>query len=410
MKRKSILLVLCIGMILTSCESKISLNSTDVKNEKNQKNTTMENPDKGYNLPIDEDKKKEAVNDCEEIMGIVRDIYSEYNGIQEADQNTAEQMMNRMKEIIKQNGNPVIGSDHYSVMDNYQKMEQFLKSAEQEEKGSVILYEADTDGGITRKEYSYDGKEMSVMSAKMIWSEDTEPVLTYISLSKIKEWAYTENGNFCYGLCVPEPPEVTEIVDGSCIIRVKPLSEECREYSKKYVSTFGYQGNNLLCSNWNAEDMQGLDYNGLYEYFYQMKYGEKFTAEKEVVGIPAEEFENVIMTYLPVTKEELKEWAVYDEQSNMFIWERLGRGNYSPTHLGLSLPEVTEVRHNEDGTIVLTIHAVCDSVVCNDAVITHELTMKIQDDGTIQYVGNRILDNGIDNIPRYQYRLGNLQN
>lgn len=269
MKRKSILLVLCIGMILTSCESKISLNSTDVKNEKNQKNTTMENPDKGYNLPIDEDKKKEVVNDCEEIMGIVRDIYSEYNGIQEADQNTAEQMMNRMKEIIKQNGNPVIGSDHYSVMDNYQKMEQFLKSAEQEEKGSVILYEADTDGGITRKEYSYDGKEMSVMSAKMIWSEDTEPVLTYISLSKIKEWAYTENGNFCYELCVPEPPEVTEIVDGSCIIRVKPLSEECREYSKKYVSTFGYQGNNLLCSNWNAEDMQGLDYNGLYEYFYQ---------------------------------------------------------------------------------------------------------------------------------------------
>lgn len=68
------------------------------------------------------------------------------------------------------------------------------------------------------------------------------------------------------------------------------------------MSTFGYQGNNLLCSNWNAEDMQGLDYNGLYEYFYQMKYGEKFTAEKEVVGIPAEEFENVIMTYLPVTK------------------------------------------------------------------------------------------------------------
>ena len=310
MKRKSILLVLCIGMILTSCESKISLNSTDVKNEKNQKNTTMENPDKGYNLPIDEDKKKEAVNDCEEIMGIIRDIYSEYNGIQEADQNTAEQMMNRMKEIIKQNGNPVIGSDHYSVMDNYQKMEQFLKSAEQEEKGSVILYEADTDGGITRKEYSYDGKEMSVMSAKMIWSEDTEPVLTYISLSKIKEWAYTENGNFCYELCVPEPPEGTEIVDGSCIIRVKPLSEECREYSKKYVSTFGYQGNNLLCSNWNAEDMQGLDYNGLYEYFYQMKYGEKFTAEKEVVGIPAEEFENVIMTYLPVTKAELKESAV----------------------------------------------------------------------------------------------------
>ena len=59
MKRKSILLVLCIGMILTSCESKISLNSTDVKNEKNQKNTVMEIQDKGYDLQIDEKKKKE---------------------------------------------------------------------------------------------------------------------------------------------------------------------------------------------------------------------------------------------------------------------------------------------------------------------------------------------------------------
>ena len=405
MKRKSILLVLCIGMILTSCESKISLNSTDVKNEKNQKNTTMENPDKGYNLPIDEDKKKEAVNDCEEIMGIIRDIYSEYNGIQEADQNTAEQMMNRMKEIIKQNGNPVIGSDHYSVMDNYQKMEQFLKSAEQEEKGSVILYEADTDGGITRKEYSYDGKEMSVMSAKMIWSEDTEPVLTYISLSKIKEWAYTENGNFCYELCVPEPPEVTEIVDGSCIIRVKPLSEECREYSKKYVSTFGYQGNNLLCSNWNAEDMQGLDYNGLYEYFYQMKYGEKFNSEDYPNGIPKEEFESLIMEYLPITAEQIRDYAVFDEENQTYYWVRLGCFNYAPTFFGTSLPEVVDIKENEDGTVTLTVEAVCDMVICDDAVITHELTVRFAEDGSFQYLGNEILNDGIMQIPDYQYRI-----
>ena len=139
MKRKSILLVLCIGMVLTSCKNIKTLNDSDVKNEKSQKKTVMEIQDKGYDLPIDEKKKKEVVNDCEENMEAIRDIYSEFNGMQEADQNVARQMMDRMKEIIKQNGNPVIGSDHYSVMDNYQKMEQFLKSTEQEEKGSVIL-------------------------------------------------------------------------------------------------------------------------------------------------------------------------------------------------------------------------------------------------------------------------------
>lgn len=47
------------------------------------------------------------VNDCEENMEAIRDIYSEFNGMQEADQNIARQMMDRMKEIIKQNGNPV---------------------------------------------------------------------------------------------------------------------------------------------------------------------------------------------------------------------------------------------------------------------------------------------------------------
>ena len=72
----------------------------------------MEIQDKGYDLPIDEKKKKEVVNDCEENMEAIRDIYSEFNGMQEADQNVARQMMDRMKEIIKQNGNPVRGSDH----------------------------------------------------------------------------------------------------------------------------------------------------------------------------------------------------------------------------------------------------------------------------------------------------------
>lgn len=410
MRRKSILLALCIGMVLTSCESVKTLNNSDVKNEKSQKKTAMENQDKGYDLPIDEKKKKEVVNDCKENMEIIRDVYSEFHGMQEANQYVVRQMMDQMKEIIKQKGNPVMGSDHYSVMENYQKMEMFLMSARQKEKANVILYKIDIDGGITRKEYTYDGKNMYVMAAKMLWNEEIEPILTYVSLSRIKEWKYTENGNFCYEVCVPEPPEVTEIVDGSCIIRVSPLSKECREYSEKYVSLLGYQGNNLLCSNWDIENMQDLDYNGIFEYLYHMKYGEKFSNETMLTGIPADEFEGIITTYLPVTAEELKEWAVYDEQSDMYAWKRLGCDNYAPTHFGLSLPEVIEIKHNEDGTVVLTINAVCDSVVCNDAVITHELTMKIQDDGKFQYLGNQILNDALHNIPKYQYRFGNFKN
>lgn len=102
---------------------------------------------------------------------------------------------------------------------------------------------------------------------------------------------------------------MTEIVDGSCIIRVRPLNEECLEYSEKYVGPLGYQGNNLLCSNWNIENMQDLDYNGIFEYLYNMKYGRNLAMKSGVAGVTADEFESVIMTYLPVTAEELKEWA-----------------------------------------------------------------------------------------------------
>lgn len=53
---------------------------------------------------------------------------------------------------------------------------------------------------------------------------------TYISYTRIKEWRFTDKGYFCYELCVPEYPEVTEIVDGSCMVRVKPVTEENREF------------------------------------------------------------------------------------------------------------------------------------------------------------------------------------
>ena len=67
--------------------------------------------------------------------------------------------------------------------------------------------------------------------------------------------------------------------------------------------------------------------------------------------------------------------------------------------------ELLGVKENEDGTVTLTVDAVCDMVICDDAVITHELTVKFADDGSFQYLGNEILNDGIMHIPDYQYRI-----
>ncbi len=85
----------------------------------------------------------------------------------------------------------------------------------------------------------------------------------------------------------------------------------------------------------------------------------------------------------------------------------LGCMNYAPTFFGTALPEVVDVKKNGDGTVSLTVDAVCDMVVCDDAVITHELTVRLLEDGRFMYLGNKILNDGINDIPEYQYRFGN---
>ena len=360
--------------------------------------------EKGYDLPIDARQREEAEEDCKEMMGLISELYKNADKGCASNVVIADEVIEQMVEKLKATGCPVTVTEIYSNMENHKKLEEFLNASLAGSSGSVIIYEVHSDGGIGRYKYSYDGKDMYVLSAKAAWSDD-KPVITYISYTRMKEWRFTDKGYFCYELCVPEYPEVTEIVDGSCMVRVKPITEENREMSEKCVLGLAYQGNNLLYSDWDADHMEHLDYNGMYEYLYAMKYQVQFPSEDYPDGIPKGEFERLIMEYLPVTAEEIQSYAVFDEEKQTYAWVRLGCFNYAPAYFGTSFPEVTDIRENEDGTVTLTVDAVCSMILCDDAVITHELTVRFSEDGGFQYLGNKILDDGISNIPEYQYRI-----
>jgi len=338
-------------------------------------------------------------------METVAEIYRSADKGEASNVVLSDETMVQMKEVIKETGYPVISSETYSVMENYEKMEKFLLRSGQSKAGTIILYEVDWDGGVSRSKYIYDGTDMYVLWARAAWNDENEAMVTYISYTRIKEWKYTEKGWFGYELCVPEPPEVTEIVDGSNMLRVRPMSEECRRLSEKCVLSLGYRGNNLLCSNWDTGNLEKLDYNGVYEYLYRMKFRDRFPSEDYPTGIPAEDFENLIMEFLPVTAEQIREWAVFDEEHQTYAWAGLGGMNYTPAFFWASLPEVVDVKENQDGTTTLTVEAVCDMVVYSDAVVTHELTVQFAEDGRFQYLGNKILNDGIKNIPDYQFRI-----
>ena len=107
----------------------------------------------------------------------------------------------------------------------------------------------------------------------------------------------------------------------------------------------------------------------------------------------------------------MKSQSEFDEEAKMYAWAPLGCGNYAPNFFGTSVPEVVEVRENPDGTVTLTVNAVCDMVICDDALITHDLTVKFKEDGSFQYLGNEIRKEDRNNVPEYQYRVkGEIKN
>ena len=411
-----ILFVMTLCVFCCSCSQKTNdVKKTSSQHEKKLKsvpnNNTKEDViseedlEKGYDLPVSAQENEEATRDSMQIMSGLEHIYRNVDKGDSLNVFLDNKSICKMIKKIKQQGYSVTVSEDYSNMENYKRFSSFLAKAQEKQKGSGVIYEVHSEGSIGRKKFIYDGKEMFLLASNASWDDNGKPIITFVSYTRIKKWRYSRKGWFCYELCVPEYPEVTEMVDGSCLIRIKPMSDNKRKLSRKCVRGLAYQGNNILCSNWDQEHMQKIDYNGLYEYLYAMKYKKKFNGKKYPSGIPKDQFEQLIMEYLPVSREDIEKYASYNEKKKTYDWMRLGCFNYAPNFFGTSIPEVTKIKHNSNGTVTLTVDAVCEMVLCNEAVITHELTVKFNKDGSFRYLGNKILNGGIKKIPEYQYRI-----
>lgn len=383
--------------------------------------------EKGYNLPVDIGERDEAEADCKKIMELVSDIYVKADKGEATNVVLSEETVNEMLTQIKEEGYPVIAATPYSHIEadsniqrnndiennndirnqndieNDSDVDIFLEKCKLGKSGFIITYEVHSDGGIGRRKYIFDGTEMYVFSTNATWTKENKPVIANISYTRIKEWNYTDQGWFCYELCVPEPPEVTETVLGDVLIKVKSLNKEYKEITEKYLLPLGYKGNNLLCSNWDAEHMEKLDYNALFQYLYSIEYEEELTTAQYPEGIPKTTFENLLTKYLPITSKQLEQYALYNSQSQTYPWTSLNSGNYIPNFFGTSIPELVDTRENEDGTMTLTVNAVCEQLG-DESIITHYLTILIQDDGSIMYLQNQISQDDLQKIPNYQYR------
>ncbi len=358
--------------------------------------------DSDWHPAAGEQEKKEAEEDCREILESIGPVFknSEKGSASNSviTDETAEKMLDKMEE----RGCAAYFSKICSGMRNYRKMEKFLKQSRKGNPGEMLLYELCEDGGIGRNKFVFDGQEMNVIHTRTTWNDES-PVFHETESYTIKEWEFTKKGWFSYEFYVPEPPEISERLNANRMVRVKPLNPQYLDTAREYLYPVGYQRNNLLCSHWDSEHLEDLDYRGLYDCFYFMKNQEKCSASQYPDGIPGEEFESLLQEYLPVTAEQLRRYAEFDEKKQVYIWKGMGGRDYTPTAFGASIPEITDMKENADGTTTITVDAVCRRTG-NDCVITHVLTVQFAGAGRVKYLGNQVLGDGLEQIPAYQYR------
>lgn len=422
MKRKKVVLLFIIIVsifLIEGCKKREIIEERKAKEKENQTsgnrevktNTSLEKKEikmnvdeKGYDLPISDKEKKEAEKECNIVMNKIKSIYKNADKGDFFNVVISSQTAKQMLDVLKKAGYTVFSSEFYLNMSHYEKMEHFLKEALAGKKDETVIYEIHSSGSIGRRKFIFDGKDMYELYTNTTWSEENTPIITLNSYSRIKQWSYTKKGWFIFEYCVPEPPEVTEIVYGNAMIRVKPIKEEYLELAMKYIIPIGYQGNNLLFSDWSAGKMEKIDYNAIFQYLYSLKYQQEFNSSQYSNGIPKEEFEQLIMEYLPVTAEQIEQYAVFDTESQTYKWEMLGCGNYSPGVLEVVQPEITNIKENKDGTTTLMIDVVC-MLAESDAAIRHQLTVQFLENGGIRYLENKIIDYELEQIPVYQYRM-----
>lgn len=289
---------------------------------------------------------------------------------------------------LEEKGYAAVDCDNQIDMVNREKVEEFCKAAEKEEQAAVDIVVVFDEGEIIQYHLESMNGKINVRLCQVKW-KDNSPQANYYDEYEAYEWKYTEKG---YLFLEEYHPPGFDGAPGETGFRVQPLDKTCRELNRKYVMPLGYALNNLLITNWDNQNYTELDFYDLYEKMYYMKYGKQVPYEANYGGaeyeVPEDEFEEVIKTYLPFSNTEIEKGTFYNSDNRTFRYRP--RGLYDCEFPYEPYPEVISYEKLQDGTLKLTIEAVWE-IRMLDQAITSELMIKPMEDGSFQYLSNKVI-------------------
>lgn len=333
-----------------------------------------------------EERKERVSGESEELA---RGFQEEYDKAQEEQTLDTLEFQEAFLTYLGEAGYAAVDQGNKLDMVNPEQVEAFCAQVKKEAEGETTILSVLDDGSFVRYDLRTEKGEIDVQESVLEW-EEGKPLVEYYHEFQAYSWEYTKKG---YLFIEEYHPPGFDGAPGQTGFRVQPLSKTCRELNLKYVLPVGYDWNNLLITDWNETDCSALDFYDLYEIFYTLKYGEwvPYTSEEGAeYEIPEQDFEEVLQTYLKVSREEIRAHTVYHEDSRTYQYRPRGMGMYDGEFPYGPYPEVTAYEYQADGTVKLRVEAVWDWVKSDQAVIS-ELVVRPLEDGQFQYVSNKVV-------------------
>lgn len=261
-------------------------------------------------------------------------------------------------------------------MYNYQLFQSFYRNyTDGGERDYICVYRVNRDASVTEMTFVYDDSRIQmIFNTAKYENRDWKFIAT--GIRDLKDMKLTEKGYFIYTYS-------NIIAHGGLkeYFRVSPLTDECRELTRKYVYGLSYVNYNMLVIDWDESNASDILVPCMFDDIYRLYTGENLKPDGG--WIDADKYESVMLSMFPVTVTELRDKCDYNPEKDSYRYHVILGKQYPP------FGEVVDYSYNDDGTVSLIVDAVWADKG-SDIAFRNTLTVKPEEDGTFKYMSNHI--------------------
>ena len=261
-------------------------------------------------------------------------------------------------------------------MYNYQLFQSFYRNyTDGGGRDYICVYRVNRDASVTEMTFVYDDSRIQmIFNTAKFENHDWKFIAT--GIRDLRDMKLTKKGYFIYTYS-------NIIAHGGLkeYFRVSPLTDECRELTRKYVYGLSYVNYNMLVIDWDESNASDILVPCMFDDIYRLYTGENLKPDGG--WIDADKYESVMLSMFPVTVTELRDNCDYNSEKDSYRYHVIIGKQYPP------FGEVVDYTYNDDGTVSLIVDVVWADKG-SDIAFRNTLTVKPEDDGTFKYMSNHI--------------------